>query len=231
MATPPLSQETEAATAPKPHQGSRPELAKPLTAANVDFAEVDRLLQQMPTGNITYNVPPTMVQGEPHQIHLLMSPSQSLEDLKKQLQNRVQGNESLEGAQIKIAERMQASLTGPDFDIAPGEPQVQPVSSVEPTEWQWTVTPKKAGLLELRLDLYALLILKDGPPIPRKIRTFDKTIKVRVTPLQLVSGFVQGNWQWLWAAVLVPFVGWLWTKRKKHKGERKSGLSTKTTKV
>ena len=196
--------------------------AKRATETNVNFAEVDRELQRMPLGRIAYNAPATMVEGEHHDIYLLLSPTQSPEDLQKELQSRLSGHEILETAQIKISERMQASLSGPDFAIDPNEPQIQPVSSTQPTEWRWSVTPKKTGLLELRLDLYALLILNGGSPIPRKIRTFDTTIKVRVAPLQLISGFVVRNWQWLWATVFVPVAGWLWAKRKKTQKRRRA---------
>jgi hypothetical protein len=36
----------------------------------------------------------------------------------------------------------------------------------------------------------------------------DWTVEVYVTASDRVSGFVGDNWQWLFSAVLVPFVGW-----------------------
>ncbi len=53
--------------------------------------------------------------------------------------------------------------------------------------------------------------------MPRKIRTFTKTIRVRVTLGRRLAGFVGDNWQWLWGTLLVPLAGWLWARRRKAK--------------
>ena len=189
----------------------------PSTAVNVNFSEVDQILQGLPLGNITYNAPDTMLLGDRHDIYLLLSPSQSAEQLQSQLQSRLGHPETLQSVQIKIAERMQATLTGEGFEITPSEPQEQAVSGTEPTEWHWTVSSKEAGQQELQLDLYVLVVLKDSPPMPRKIRTFTKTIRVRVTLGRRLAGFVGDNWQWLWGTLLVPLAGWLWARRRKAK--------------
>ena len=109
---------------------------------------------------------------------------------------------------------MQARLTGQGFEITAVKPETQLVSGEQETEWQWDVTPKRANTLRLHLTLSAILVV-DGEPAPRTIRTFDKIIEVQVTWGQRISGFVSNNWQWLWAVVLVPVAGWLWRKWKK----------------
>lgn len=188
--------------------------------ATIDFGEVDQYLQAMPLGSIAYNAPDSMLLGETQEVYLLLSPTASVADLQKGLESRIQGNQPLEGAQIKIAERMQASLTGAGFEVSPRGPQTQLVSQSEPTEWRWNVTPKQTGALQLQLDVYALLIPKDGTPLPRKIRTFSRPINVKVTFSQRIAGFVSGNWQWLWATFLVPLAGWFWAHRRRRKKRR-----------
>ena len=39
------------------------------------------------------------------------------------------------------------------------------------------------------------------------VRTFDRTIEVKVSVGQRLAGFVGNNWQWLWAVVVVPVGG------------------------
>lgn len=117
-----------------------------------------------------------------------------------------------EGARIRVSDRMEARLSGPNFAITAITPEIQAVSRNDVTEWKWEVKPSNDGRQYLHLTLSALLSV-DGTSTPRAIRTFDKVIEVEIGWHQRVGSFFEKNWQWLWAAVLVPIVGWLW-KRK-----------------
>lgn len=101
------------------------------------------------------------------------------------------------------------------FQITAITPEIQAVSKRQRTEWKWEIHPKKEGKHKLHLTLTALLEI-DGKSTPRTIRTFDKVIEVNVTATQKTSLLFKNNWQWLWAAILVPVVGWLWKRRKKQ---------------
>jgi hypothetical protein len=113
---------------------------------------------------------------------------------------------------------MEARLSGPNFAITAITPEIQAVSRSEITEWKWEVKPSSDGRHYLHLTLSALLRV-DGTPTPRAIRTFDKVIEVEVEWHQRVGSFFEKNWQWLWAAILVPVVGWLWKRKKGPKPE------------
>jgi hypothetical protein len=89
------------------------------------------------------------------------------------------------------------------------------VSKGHRAEWNWEIHPKEQGQHRLHLTLTALLET-DGRSTPRAIRTFSKNIEVNVTTTQQIGIFVKNNWQWLWAAILVPIAGWLWKRRKKQ---------------
>jgi len=53
--------------------------------------------------------------------------------------------------------------------------------------------------------------------VPHTIRTFDRRVMIQVTWAKRLSGFLGQNWQWLWTAILLPLVAWLWGKHNKRK--------------
>jgi hypothetical protein len=78
---------------------------------------------------------------------------------------------------------------------------------------EWEVTNQaSAQTLHLALSAHIDVAGRDAPLV---VRTFDRDIQVDITIPQRVSGFIQKNWQWLWAAIVVPIVGYLWKRRKK----------------
>ncbi len=171
--------------------------------------DADKILNDLKRANIAFNSPDTINLNKTAIVQLLLSMRKSIETLEQELTH----GRNHEGAEIKISDRMQAKLSGPDFEIVSITPETQAISANENTEWKWEVKPKTRGYHYLHLTLSALVKV-EGETTLRTIRTFDKTIRVEVTFGQQVSSFVKNNWQWLWAAVLVPFAGWFWKKRK-----------------
>ena len=98
-------------------------------------------------------------------------------------------------------------------------PEEQAITSAGVTEWKWEVKPTTRGRHYLHLTLTALFHV-DGAPTRRALRTFDKIIEVEVTWGQQASEFLGNNWQWLWAAILIPLAGWLWKKWKNRRGQK-----------
>ena len=207
-----------ASARPAPAEASRP--AAPSALPPTQISTVDRILDSFAQANIAFNAPPSMNLRESAQIQLLLSLERSIEDLRKTL---TQAGDK-EGAQIRVSDRMEARLTGQNFQITAVTPEEQAISSKDVTEWKWEVKPTTPGRHSLHLTLTALFAV-DGNSTRRAIRTFDKTIEVDVTWSQQISGFVLNNWQWLWAAILVPLIGWLW-KRRMSRGARTGDTDT-----
>jgi hypothetical protein len=109
---------------------------------------------------------------------------------------------------------MEAQLTGRGFAIEALTPDLQAVTSQQITRWKWEVTPTEYGPHTLHLAVSAHIDVA-GRDAPLVARTFDRQIQVEITIPQRVSGFIQKNWQWLWAAIVVPIVGYLWKRRRK----------------
>ena len=169
---------------------------------------VDDLLDKMSVGNIAFNAPVNLNIAESARIQLILSPTKTIAQLKQSITEA--GRK--EGAEIKMNDRMEARLSGNMFTITEITPAIQAVSESGNTEWKWEIVPKESGLHSLDLTLNAFLTV-GGISTPRTIKTYSKTIEVNVTTVQKIEGFVSNNWQWLWAAVLVPIVGWLWKKK------------------
>ena len=172
---------------------------------------VDRLLNEMEFGAIAFNAPTNINIDDSPQIQLILSLAETVEKLKKAITE--EGKKV--GATIKVSDRMEARLSGYMFQITAITPETQAVSKYQRTEWKWEIHPKEEGKHKLHLTLTALLEI-DGRSTPRAIRTFDKVIEVNVTTTQKIMLFFKNNWQWLWAAILVPIAGWLWKRKKKQ---------------
>lgn len=177
-------------------------------------ASIDRILDKLGLANIAFNAPTTLRLGERAGIQLLLSTQESVEELQQKI---IEAGQK-EGAEIHISDQMQARLTGFGFAIQAVTPETQAVSDKSTTEWKWDIKPTESGPQRLHLTVSALLSI-EGSRVPRAIRTFDRMIDVRVTWQERLSLFFTENWQWLWTAILIPIVGWLWKRRKKRGAE------------
>lgn len=173
------------------------------------FAAVDQILEKLEFGNIAFNAPPAINVDDTAIIQLLLGLATPVDALKQM----IEAAGEKESARIQVSDRMEARLSGPNFAITAVTPEVQAVTRSAVTEWKWEVKPRSEGRQHLHLTL-SVLINVDGTSTQRAIRTFDKEIEVVVTWDQQVGSFIKNNWQWLWAAILVPLMGWLWGRKK-----------------
>lgn len=199
---------SEPASAPisaPPTQYSSP----PPTSVSV----IDNIVNNLEWGNIAFNTPQKARLEEPTTIELFLSPTQSIEELQSSLKSQGQ----IESAEIRISNQMVANLVGTGFQIEALRPQEQVISSNKKTQWKWEVTPTQEGSQNLELTLSAIINIS-GQERQLVIETFTKTIEVEVNTGQRVSTFVTGNWQWLWASILVPAAPFVWKWYKNKRG-------------
>lgn len=176
---------------------------------------VEEIVSNLEWGNIAFDTPKKMKFEEPKTIELLLSPTKSVQELQSSLKS----HEQTESARIQISNRMEADLSGLGFKIEALVPQEQAVYRGKTTLWKWEVTPTKDGDQNLYLTLSAIINVSNQK-VPLVIRTFDKTIKVEVSVGQRISTFVAGNWQWLWATILVPLSPFLWKWYQRKRGKK-----------
>ena len=190
-------------------KASAPSPAVPIKASGGDpYAAIDKIIARMPIGNIAFNAPETMSIEDTATIQLKLGLNTEISDLKR----LIESEGAKEGFTIKVAERMEARLTGQNFAITAITPEVQAISRNEITSWSWEVKPKTKGKQNLHLTLTALVDV-NGNSTPRTFRTLNKSVNVKVTQAQHLESFVGQNWQWLWATLLVPIAGWVWKSK------------------
>jgi hypothetical protein len=215
--SPPTAAEPETQVAPPPPTAAEPETqVAPPPPTSVEL--VDQIFRELDWGNVAFNAPPTMRYAQPQSVELLLSPSLSVADLQAKLHEKL----GAESARVRVSNSMEAQLTGTGFTIQALRPGLQAVTSQQITRWKWEVTPTEHGRQTLHLTLSARINVA-GRDTPLVVRTFHREIQVDITVPQRVSGFIQNNWQWLWAALVVPIAGYLWNRTKKRRAKPKRG--------
>jgi hypothetical protein len=179
----------------------------PLSPPPQSLQIVDEIVKKLEWGNIVFNAPEKMKFDEPKIVELLLSPTKSTQEIQSEL--RSLGDVEIEFARVQISNRMQASLTGENFKVEALVPEKQALSRGKTTRWKWRVTPTEYGIKELNLTLWAIVTVSNQDE-PYVIKTYDKIIEVEISLGQRFTKFFSSNWQWLWAAILVPVATFLW---------------------
>ena len=201
-------------TRPTPSAAAAPEEAAnaaPAAAADAgpDYDALDKALARLRQASIAYDVPQEMDIDDTRVLRLLISLAATVDDLKKALNDGQPGG--VDGATVKVSPVMEAHLSGPGFKIAADTNEEQPVGAQATTEWRWQIAPQQSGEQLLALVLNARVSI-DGSNTEYMIRSWDKTIKVRVTAWSRVLGFVSEHVEWLWGLIVVPVGGFVLTK-------------------
>jgi hypothetical protein len=185
------------------------------TPASTPVAKIDEIRSRMAEGSIAYNLPPSMRLHETQTITLLLSPKEASGRLAERIREEGAAGDIKEGT-LKVAEQMQAVLSGDGFQIDPIPPDTVPISWEEPTQWRWDVRPLRGGDLVLHVTLYAIVNLDDGQgPRPYRLRTHSQPYTVHVPWGDgAVATFFKTNWKWLWLTMLVPGVALLWNRKR-----------------
>ncbi|MCP5245560.1 MAG: hypothetical protein H6937_06260 [Burkholderiales bacterium] len=170
-----------------------------------DLTVIDQILATLEFGNIVFNPPEKMNIDETRQIQLLLGMKETIEQLKQMIEEKG----IKDGDRIRVSDRMEARLTGLNFNILAITPEEQGITRTEITKWKWEIKPKSGGQQELHLTLAALIDVY-GETTRRSIRVFDKKIDVEVTLSQRIYLFFKDYLiEILLAAVLLPG-GLLW---------------------
>lgn len=199
------------------------------------FEALDSQFRNLPEGNIAFNKPGSMKKDSTTVIELVLSFSDTQENLATQIIERgdlatstaepgvlidSSGEVvSVETSSVEITPRMKAVLISraPDaFVISEMHDSAEQVVLPDNmTAWRWSITAKKEGSQTLELILYQL-IKYDGKEFWHEVETYKADIVVEVT----LAGQIKAiDWKWLAGAILIPLTGvaWGWWRSRNKK--------------
>jgi hypothetical protein len=177
-------------------------IATSVAPAFSGFDSIDNILQRAVMGHIAYNAPASMQLEQTLDIQLLLSPSASPEDLKKQIVEAGQVTD----AELLVTPLMKAELKADDpqaFVIqAFHDNAEQVVLTDESTEWRWAITAKKSGDQVLTLTLFRQ-VQYNGQTYWRMLETYKNKIHISVSMEQRLRRF---DWKWLAGILLTTLL-------------------------
>jgi hypothetical protein len=184
-------------------------------------------------GNVAFKSEDTMQLGNTYPVLVLVSPTVSKADLQQTLESELRkaspdipkknadhGKMTTEEIRVTPMMRAHLSANADEFEISSLTPEDQDTTFEPVTKWEWNVKPIKAGK-DLKLDLTLSLVV-GSQGTPHALETYHRFILVKVSFPLCLQNFIAGNWQWLWATLLVPLAGWLWKRRRKQSGRNGS---------
>lgn len=136
-------------------------------------------------------------------------------DLSKTSDKDELAGSNKKGEKIQISRVVVAKILAPDFNVIEvindGRQVLNPNG---PTEWRWSLTPKKVG--EYKVNVTVAAVIEIGTDhAERLVKVYNQEVTVFVTPADVVKYFFTKNWQWLWSTLVLPFGLWIWKKRNK----------------
>lgn len=207
--------------------GLTPEEADSAARCATTIAFVDDTLAELHRGAfeiIPQDLGEEMKVEDTRTVRLLLSlvTRERFKSLRKDLEKIDEVSETQQGC-VGLSDRMRAALDGTKFKIESHTEEVQLLAAEQSTTWQWTVTATEKGRSPLYLNLHQEIVPAGGEPSYRPVTPplYQAEVTIVATFSQRASNFLSQNWQWLWAAILVPVAGWVWTKyRKRNAGNR-----------
>ncbi len=146
---------------------------------------------------------------------------------RAELARAVAGPGPVTTAEARISRRVRTQLTGPK-DAVTIEPLFDASlprlidDDTSMHDWQWDITAKRKGTYKLHLSIFAEVDYL-GRAATAEVKTFDRSITIQITVGQQLGGFVENNWQWLWAVILAPVVALVFSQVKIRWVRRREG--------
>lgn len=174
------------------------------------------------TSDIAFNAPEEINVGSSVQISLALSPQASGVAPVLALGDGLAGPIRT-AVDVSAWPRMEAVLSGPDFEIEPSTAVRRRVLTDRPTQWDWSVRATRPGNdLPLTITLYGLFGEEEDPV---HVKTFRETISVDATYWGMLTANAKDLTAVHGAVVAIGgtafgIIGWLWTRRKRPAADK-----------
>lgn len=181
---------------PTPPTGDRGVVPPTTVQSSLDRYEAlaKRELQQ---GSIVYNTPEQMRLDERTRIEARVTRHPD-----NTFTSNLQGKGASRVEQLPVGTKMRGQLLSNDFTITQFRPEVQLLGTEGFRSWVWEIKPSRTGELTLTL---VLSVVYDADILDSK--SFDRSIRVNVTPTYATSSWLSRNWDKVLGASGVTVVG------------------------
>ncbi len=171
------------------------------------------LISALKTTSYAFNRIDEMTLGEPETVSLIIDTSGAM-DIEQELDG-LSGN--VITGETPISFQMEAELVGPAFKIEPVGRQRREISTLNPTRWEWDITPERPGKHPLEVSLYVVVtnegekISEDKPLAERQV--IDVTVS-RLDSLIIFAEKLDPLRAFVFALIasLVGLLGWFGIK-------------------
>ena len=175
----------------------------------------------LPQGSALFNPPEQMRLGDTQTVEVRVVPVTE-EQIEEDTEIQATLTADFESGQeviiipLRVSTIMRARLSGAAFTIKPLMEDEQIKSPDAPyLRWIWEVTPEESGPQRLTLTL-SVVVNAEGLGDKTHVTTEVRDVTVQVNPIYSVTRFMNSNWEWVVTGVLVPVIGWGWSKLRRR---------------
>jgi hypothetical protein len=196
-------------------------------ATYVDNSESIKPIKNLIKGLIAYSVPDEMTVGENYNVKIRITKDSTQKKMLVIGDNKIPINDTTVQStitieSIRVSSIMSASLTTDseeNFKIASKSTETQNIEQLGYTEWEWNVIPLKSGEHELKLIIKVRITSEDGEKSFKDIVVFEKNIFAKKNVSYSIKNLFNKYWQWSLSTLIIPFIVWLYNRKKKKKEE------------
>jgi hypothetical protein len=149
-------------------------------------------------GEMVFNIPAKMVQGEKARVEVRIARSAAFRD---ELLSGLRGSGEPQIEEIDTSLYMEVKLTGPTFEVISHSPAEQLIIPT-PACWEFDVLPYRAGRREITLSIDMRIEAGGIVGGRRGVSVWERKIHVKVNMGYATRRFVAGNWQFLLSIAL-----------------------------
>jgi hypothetical protein len=196
-------------------------------ATYIDNTESIKPIKNLIKGLIAYSVPDEMTVGENYNVKIRITKDSTQKKTLVIGDNKIPINDTTVQStitieSIRVSSIMSASLTTDseeNFKIASKSTETQNIEQLGYTEWEWNVMPLKSGEHELKLIIKVRITSEDGEKSFKDIVVFEKNVFAKKNISYSIKNLFNKYWQWSLSTLIIPFIVWLYNRKKKKKEE------------
>ncbi len=170
--------------------------------------EIPRTKLEM--GSLMFAPPREMVLYEKGRIKVQISKRQQQEFMAKA---KAEGNII---DSVAVSDIMTVKLMGEDFEIIPIDDEEQGVTEQGYTQWEFDITPKESGTLDLYVKAGIVYAVPGLGMTKKSFPVYERKIEVHASPVKRFASFMTERWEFLISTFLIPVLSWGYSRIRRY---------------